>query len=60
MLAALNLARRILALAPEAIALIRELVELARGHAPSTQRVMLDAAMAAAEDALAKRITGRR
>ena len=60
MLAALNLARLILSLAPEAIALVRALVELARGHAPSTQRVVLDAAMAAAEDALARRITGRK
>ena len=60
MLAALSLARLILSLAPEAIALVRALVELARGHAPSTQRVVLDAAMAAAEDALARRITGRK
>lgn len=60
MLAAIALARQILALGPEAIELLRALVSLIRGHAATTQREAMDAALAAAEDEVARRITGRR
>jgi hypothetical protein len=59
MLGALTLARQILALAPDAAALLKGLVNLVREHDVKTQRIALDAAFTAAEDALAAKLRGR-
>jgi hypothetical protein len=55
MLAALALARKLLALAPEAIPLATGIIDMVRGHDARTQRLALDAAYTAAEDAIAKK-----
>ena len=58
MLAALNLARQILSLGNEAAALVTALVNLVRNHDAKTQRIALDAAFGAAEDAIAAKLRG--
>ena len=59
-LTALAAAREILALAPEAVSIVRALVRLLSGHAPSVQRRAMALAFAAVEDALAASIRGAR
>ena len=60
MLAALKLAKDILSLGNAASSLISGLVRLVRGESPETQRRALDAAYAAAEEELARRVHGGR
>lgn len=59
MLAALKLANQILSLAPEAIALLKGIINQVRGVDARTQRAILDKAFAAAEEEAARRIAGR-
>jgi hypothetical protein len=59
MLAALALARSILSLAPEVASLLTALVNAIRGHDAKTQRIIMDAAFAAAEDIIAVKVRGR-
>lgn len=59
MFAALNLARQILALGNDAAALLTAIVNMVREHDARTQRIVLDAAFTAAEDALADKLRRR-
>lgn len=56
MLAALALARAILALGNDAAALITGIVNLVKGQDAKTQRIALDAAFTATEDAIAAKL----